>query len=212
VYERVNQADNRNDSACYEYIREYIQKFPDWIITKYTLITINTRWEATQRALAAKLTRLTHRIAIQLHLVEESCTIFSSRSRRLVRKLLNTPSYILEVRLSYGDPHDTEGFRCFLHSLQANAGFCHDHFLINIHHLTNTMHVQLIQVVKPEERVKHLMFTPPGHCPLSLAIQMQSRPSHPIYPSYVLILSSSILVGLPNGLVASGFLTKQWDN
>jgi hypothetical protein len=41
----------------------------------------------------AKLTRLTHKIAIQLHLVAESCTICGSRSRRPVRKLLDTPSY-----------------------------------------------------------------------------------------------------------------------
>jgi hypothetical protein len=41
----------------------------------------------------AKLTRLTHRIAIQLNLVAESCTICSSRSRQPVRKLLDTPSY-----------------------------------------------------------------------------------------------------------------------
>jgi hypothetical protein len=41
----------------------------------------------------AKLLRLTHKIAIQLHLVAESCTICSSRSRRPVRKLLGTPSY-----------------------------------------------------------------------------------------------------------------------
>jgi len=38
-------------------------------LTKYALATMNTRWEATQRVLAAKLTRLAHRIAIQLHLV-----------------------------------------------------------------------------------------------------------------------------------------------
>jgi hypothetical protein len=63
-------------------------------ITKFTLTTINTRWEATRRAMVKKLTRLTHRIAIQLHLVAESCTICSSRSRRPVRKLLVTPSYI----------------------------------------------------------------------------------------------------------------------
>jgi hypothetical protein len=44
--------------------------------------------------MAAKLTRLTHKIAIQLHLVAESCTICSSRSRRPVQKLLNTPSYL----------------------------------------------------------------------------------------------------------------------
>jgi hypothetical protein len=32
--------------------------------------------------MAAKLTRLTHKIAIHLHLVAESCTIYSSRSSR----------------------------------------------------------------------------------------------------------------------------------
>jgi hypothetical protein len=40
--------------------------------------------------MAAKLVKLTHKIAIQLHLVAESCTIYSSRSRRPVRKLLDT--------------------------------------------------------------------------------------------------------------------------
>jgi hypothetical protein len=40
--------------------------------------------------MAAELTRLTHKIAIQLHIVAESYTICSSRSRRLVRKLLDT--------------------------------------------------------------------------------------------------------------------------
>jgi hypothetical protein len=52
-------------------------------ITKYN------HWEATQRDMAAKLTELTHKIAIQLHLVAERCTI--CRSRRPVRKLLHTP-------------------------------------------------------------------------------------------------------------------------
>jgi hypothetical protein len=47
--------------------------------------------------MAAKLTRLTHKIAIQLHLVAESCNICSSRSRRPVRKLLDTPSYISSI-------------------------------------------------------------------------------------------------------------------
>jgi hypothetical protein len=69
------------------------QKFPDWVITKCTLKKINTRWEVTQRVMAAKLTRLTHKIAIQLHLVADSYTISSSRSRRPVRKLLDTLSY-----------------------------------------------------------------------------------------------------------------------
>jgi len=43
--------------------------------------------------MAAKLTRLTHKIEIQLDLVVESCTICISRFRRPVRKLLDTPSY-----------------------------------------------------------------------------------------------------------------------
>jgi len=43
--------------------------------------------------MAAKLARLTHKIAIHIHLVAESCTIWSSRSRRPVRKLLDTSSY-----------------------------------------------------------------------------------------------------------------------
>jgi len=46
--------------------------------------------------MAAKLTRLPHKIAIQLHLVAESCTICSSRSRLPVRKLLETPVYEAE--------------------------------------------------------------------------------------------------------------------
>jgi len=43
--------------------------------------------------MAAKLTRLTNKIVIQLYLVATSCTICNSRSRRSVRKLLDTPSY-----------------------------------------------------------------------------------------------------------------------
>jgi hypothetical protein len=44
--------------------------------------------------MVAKLTRLTHKITIQLYLVAESYTIRNSRSRRPVRKLLDTPSYV----------------------------------------------------------------------------------------------------------------------
>jgi len=40
-----------------------------------------------------KLTRLTHKIAIQLHLVAESYIICSSRFRRPVQKHLDTASY-----------------------------------------------------------------------------------------------------------------------
>jgi len=42
--------------------------------------------------MAPKLTRVPHKIAMQLHLVAECCTICSSRSLRLVRKLLDTLS------------------------------------------------------------------------------------------------------------------------
>jgi hypothetical protein len=75
-------------------IRGCIQKFPDWVDNEITTTTTtNTLWEATQRVMAAKLLRLTHKIAIQLHLVAHSCTICSSRSRWPVRELLDTPSY-----------------------------------------------------------------------------------------------------------------------
>jgi hypothetical protein len=59
----------------------------------YRLSYHGSQQQWTQRFMAAKLTRLTHKIAIQLHLVAESCTICSSCSRRPVRKLLDTPSY-----------------------------------------------------------------------------------------------------------------------
>jgi hypothetical protein len=75
----------------------YIQRFPDWVVTKYMLIFSITHWEATQRVMAAKLTTLTHKIVIQLQLVAESCTICSSRSRRPVRKLLDIISYAAHV-------------------------------------------------------------------------------------------------------------------
>jgi len=42
--------------------------------------------------MAAKLTRLTHKITIQLRLVAERCTVCSSRSRWPVRELLDTTS------------------------------------------------------------------------------------------------------------------------
>jgi len=52
--------------------------------------------------MAAKLTILTHKIVIQLHLVAENFTVCSSCSRRPVRKLLDTPSYLHSPRTSYG--------------------------------------------------------------------------------------------------------------
>jgi len=43
--------------------------------------------------MAAKLTTLTHKLAIQLHQMAESSSICSFCSKRPVRKLLDTPSY-----------------------------------------------------------------------------------------------------------------------
>jgi hypothetical protein len=43
--------------------------------------------------MTAKLTTLTQKIALQLHLLAESYTICSSRFRWPVRKFLDTPSY-----------------------------------------------------------------------------------------------------------------------
>jgi hypothetical protein len=83
-------------------IRECNQKFPDWVDNEIT--KINTRWEAIQRVMVEKLTRLTHKIALKLHLVAESCTICSSRARRPVRKLLDTPSYIVQSSCSEQAP------------------------------------------------------------------------------------------------------------
>jgi hypothetical protein len=57
-------------------------------------LIINTKYYG------AKLTRLVHKIAIQLHLVAEGCTICSFRSRRPVRKLLDTPAYLFVAYLT----------------------------------------------------------------------------------------------------------------
>jgi hypothetical protein len=46
--------------------------------------------------MAAKLIRLTYKIAIQLHLVAETRSVCSSRSRWPVRILLDTPSYVTD--------------------------------------------------------------------------------------------------------------------
>jgi hypothetical protein len=52
--------------------------------------------EATQRIMAAELTRLAHKIVIQLHLVAENCTICSSHSKQPVWKLGYTLVLLLE--------------------------------------------------------------------------------------------------------------------
>jgi len=43
--------------------------YPEFLDRVYKKINNNTHWEATQRVMVSNLTRLTHKIAIQLHLV-----------------------------------------------------------------------------------------------------------------------------------------------
>jgi hypothetical protein len=68
-------------------------KFRNSCRLHYTCTTVNTLEEAIQRVMVAKLTRVTQKIAILWHLVEESFTTCRSQSWRQVRKLLDTPLY-----------------------------------------------------------------------------------------------------------------------
>jgi hypothetical protein len=72
------KADFINTMTRYSTIYEGVSKgFRTKSLTKYMLTTINTRWEPTQRVMAAKLTRLTHKIAIQRHLVAEPFAVLA---------------------------------------------------------------------------------------------------------------------------------------
>jgi len=51
--------------------------------------------------MATKLTRLTHKIVMQLYVVAQSYTVCSYGSRRPVRKLLNISSYHCVMRNLY---------------------------------------------------------------------------------------------------------------
>jgi len=76
-------------------IRGCIQKFPDWVDNEINNNNNNKHLlRATQMIMAAKVTRLTHKIAIQLHPVAENCTVSSSGSMRPIQKILDTCSYI----------------------------------------------------------------------------------------------------------------------
>jgi hypothetical protein len=50
----------RTDIKYHTVLQGCMQNFPDWAITKWTTTIINTRWEATQKVMVAKFTRLTH--------------------------------------------------------------------------------------------------------------------------------------------------------
>jgi hypothetical protein len=79
---------------AYMCIRGYIQTFPDWVDNEIYAYSNKRSLRSKKGVMAAKLTRLTHKIAIQVNLVAEICTICSSRSRRPVRKPLDTPSCV----------------------------------------------------------------------------------------------------------------------
>jgi hypothetical protein len=83
--------------TCFYFLTQAMYEFscfPHPRYIEYTRVCPNTRWEGTQKVVAVKFIRLTHKITIQLHLVAESYTICGSRSRRPVRKLLDTLSYM----------------------------------------------------------------------------------------------------------------------
>jgi len=78
----------------------------------------NTHWEAVPRVMAEKLTGLTHRVSIQLHLVAESCTTCSSRSRQPVRKLLGHPRILSNLTRTWAPAMNSHSVRVtqLLHS------------------------------------------------------------------------------------------------
>jgi hypothetical protein len=80
------------------YIEGVPKSFRTELVMKYKLTTIKTHSKATQMVMVAKLTILTHKIALELHLVAEGYTVCSSSSRKLVRQLLVTPSYVALYR------------------------------------------------------------------------------------------------------------------
>jgi hypothetical protein len=87
-------------SLARQRIRWCIQKFLDWVDNE--IYAYNSEHSLRRNTvMAAKLTRLAHKIAIQLHLVAESCTICSSRSRRPVRELLIHPRTLKACHVQY---------------------------------------------------------------------------------------------------------------
>jgi hypothetical protein len=98
----------------YIYIYEGVSKsFRTESITKYTLTTINTRWEATQIVIAAKFTRLTHKIVIH--------TTLSGRELYRMQLSLQVASpetfgYTLVFRLSEPAPPSRISVDAILHA------------------------------------------------------------------------------------------------
>jgi len=99
--QRIITVNLRNTTAKQSYIYTYLYEG----VFKVSWVNKETKQQQQQRRrrtlvekqhkgfMATKLTRLSHKIATQLHLVAEGSTIYTSRSRRPVRKLLDRPSY-----------------------------------------------------------------------------------------------------------------------
>jgi hypothetical protein len=122
--------------------------------------TINTRWEVRQRVMSAKLTRLTHKIAIQLHLVAESCIIRSSRSKLPVRILLDTPSYHFNVGRTTRSPLSAViGHTDFPCEDGRNASLFEQSFMSSLIDNEATQFIHLDQVSAP--RICHAEWVSP---------------------------------------------------
>jgi hypothetical protein len=72
--------------------------------------------------MVSKITILAHKIAIQLHLVAESCTICSYRSRRPVWKLSETPTN-MEEGVAYSKGFERLGQFLITRHLAGNGDF-----------------------------------------------------------------------------------------
>jgi hypothetical protein len=95
----VNATSGEDFLTVLKSVRECIQKFPDWVDNEIYAYDNKHSLRSNTKGYGNKtLTRLTHKIAIQLHLVAERCIICSSRSRRPIRKLLHMTSYFHKKR------------------------------------------------------------------------------------------------------------------
>jgi hypothetical protein len=91
--------------------------------------------------MAAKLTRLTHKIAIQLHLVAEKSIIRSYRTRKPVRQLLDAPSYDT-CQAGYSVPRPGIETKVFTAAVPVFSKFTFKHFVSFNGHLSR-FHIEL---------------------------------------------------------------------
>jgi hypothetical protein len=97
---RVRGEKRLNTTALEDtHLRRCVQKFPEYVDNEMNNNNKHLS-RSNKKDYDGKLTRLTHKTAIRLLVVAESCTICSSRSRRQVRKLLDTPSYTFKFPTS----------------------------------------------------------------------------------------------------------------